>query len=351
MCRLPGAHRCSTCLDAKGKRDFESNSNGMLPSTFSRGFNLALVLAAQTAQPRNMVLTLFGRTFHFHIGALGAAIILSVIPLLALAILLIVLVRHRARKAERAQRKLDKQISERALEERRRSASFGAEIGIALTQARTTREGLQQSAETFVQSMDVALARIWTLNEKASELELEASAGIYTHFDGAHGRVPVGQSEIGRIAQRGEPHLSNDVQNDPEACDPEWARRDGLVAFAGYPLSVEGRVLGVVAAFGRQPFGEPVLQAFASVSIQLAQFITLKHAEEENRRIGEELKAKETETLHAQAGREAAETRAALAEKLIQANQELEEANRKLKETQSQLIQTEKMASLGQLVA
>ncbi len=323
----------------------------MLPSTFSRGFNLALVLAAHTAQPRNLVLNLFGRTFHFHIGALGAAIILSVIPLLALAILLIVVVRHRARKAERAQRKLDKQISERALEERRRSASFGAEIGIALTQARTTREGLQQSAETFVQSMDVALARIWTLNEKANELELEASAGIYTHIDGAQARVPVGQSEIGRIAQRGEPRLSYDVPNDPEAGDPEWAKRDGLVAFAGYPLSVEGRVVGVVAAFGRQPFGEPVLEAFASVSIQLAQFITRKNAEEENRRIGEELKAKETETLHAQAGREAAETRAALAEKLIQANQELEQANHKLKETQSQLIQTEKMASLGQLVA
>src|SRR3984885_13750471 len=57
------------------------------------------------------------------------------------------------------------------------------------------------------------------------------------------------------------------------------------------------------------------------------------------------------ETLRALAGREAAETRAALAEKLVQANNDLREANRKLKETQAQLVQNEKMASLGQLVA
>ena len=73
--------------------------------------------------------------------------------------------------------------------------------------------------------------------------------------------------------------------------------------------------------------------------------------QEETRRIVEELKAKELETLRALAGREAAEIRAAMAEELVQANTDLQEANRKLKETQAQLIQTEKMASLGQLVA
>ena len=72
---------------------------------------------------------------------------------------------------------------------------------------------------------------------------------------------------------------------------------------------------------------------------------------EENRRIGEELKTKEIENLRAHAGREAAEVRAAMAEQLVQANEELLKANRKLRDTQAQLIQTEKMASLGQLVA
>jgi PAS domain S-box-containing protein len=175
----------------------------------------------------------------------------------------------------------DRKRAEEEREERTRLASLAAEIGFHLTQAGTVRDGLQLCAEAFVRYIDAAFARIWSLNEITQELELEASAGIYTHIDGAHGRVPVGQFKIGRIAQRVQPHISNDVLNDPEVSDPEWAKREGMVGFAGYPLTVEGRVVGVVAAFRRKPFEEPVLQQFASVSNQLAQFITRRRAEEQ----------------------------------------------------------------------
>jgi signal transduction histidine kinase len=63
---------------------------------------------------------------------------------------------------------------------------------------------------------------------------------------------------------------------------------------------------------------------------------------EEDRRIIEELKTKEMETLEARAGRQMAEARVAMADELVQANRDLQEANRKLKETQAQLIQNER---------
>ena len=80
-------------------------------------------------------------------------------------------------------------------------------------------------------------------------LELRASAGMYTHLDGAHARVPVGQFKIGPIAQERRPHLTNAVLGDPRVPDQDWAEREGMVAFAGYPAGrrrSSGRRLGDV---------------------------------------------------------------------------------------------------------
>jgi PAS domain S-box-containing protein len=126
-----------------------------------------------------------------------------------------------------------------------------------------------------------AFARVWTLDEEEDVLELQASAGMYTHTDGLHSRVPVGSFKIGLIAQERQPHLTNDVLDDPRVHDKEWARREGMVAFAGYPLIVEGRVVGVMALFARQEVAEDTLEALASVADVIAQGIQRKRAEEE----------------------------------------------------------------------
>jgi two-component system NtrC family sensor kinase len=89
----------------------------------------------------------------------------------------------------------------------------------------------------------------------------------------------------------------------------------------------------------------------AVLKARIRALLRRKFFQDENRRIVEELKNKELETVRARAETEAAEVRAALAGKIEEANRELEKANRRLKETQMHLIQSEKMASLGQLVA
>jgi len=173
----------------------------------------------------------------------------------------------------------ERKHAEAATDERHRLASLLAEVGAALTGPEQLRPGLQRCAEVLVQDIGASFARVWTFNEKDKVLELEASAGLYTHIDGGHARVPIGKFKIGRIAENGEPHLTNSVLEDSWVGDHEWSRREGMVAFAGYPLKVGDKVLGVVAAFARQPLTDATLQALASVSHSIAQFIERKRAE------------------------------------------------------------------------
>ena len=169
-------------------------------------------------------------------------------------------------------------------DERVRLAELGAAVGLALTRADTLPDMLDACARSLVSHLDAAFARVWTLNDADDVLELQASAGLYTHLDGPHGRVPVGMYKIGRIAQDREPHLTNAVVGDPRVGDQAWAVREGMVAFAGYPLVVADRLVGVMAVFARHPLSPLTLRAMASVANEIALGIAREKAVADVRR-------------------------------------------------------------------
>jgi signal transduction histidine kinase len=160
-----------------------------------------------------------------------------------------------------------------------RFAALAAEVGVVLTQPDTVSAILQRVASALVRHLDVALARIWTAAPEAEVLELQASAGLYTHVDGAHARITIGEHTVGRIAADRMAYLSNDVAGDPSTEDPAWARREGIVAFAGYPLVIEGRLAGVVAMFAGHRLEETTLEALKPIAAQIAQCIERKRVE------------------------------------------------------------------------
>ena len=155
-----------------------------------------------------------------------------------------------------------------------------AEIGGAFGKSQDLRGILQRCSELMVQYLDVAFFRIWTLNEAEQMLELQASAGLYAHINGPHGRVPVGMFKIGLIARERLLHFTNDVLNDPRIGDREWARREGMVAFAGYPLIVSDRLVGVMATFARTPLAEKILMELDTVAGRIAQCIESKWSDD-----------------------------------------------------------------------
>jgi len=186
-----------------------------------------------------------------------------------------------ARLYDAAQKEIaERKKAEEALAQRVRLTALRAEVSADLARSDDLRVVLKRCTDALVKHVDACFARIWTVNAAENFLELQASSGIYTHLDGPHGRVKMGQFKIGRIAENRQPHLTNDVQNDPNISDPDWARREGMVGFAGYPLMVESRVVGVIALFARQPFTEELLKELLLMADGLAQWIQRKQAEQ-----------------------------------------------------------------------
>jgi PAS domain S-box-containing protein len=180
-----------------------------------------------------------------------------------------------------AQDVTERKRQQAAIEERARLASFGKDVAIALNQSDSLPDMLRHCASALVSHLQGAFARIWTLNEPDNVLELRASSGLYTHLNGPHSWVPVGKYKIGLIAQECKPHLTNAVVGDPRVGDQEWAKREGMVAFAGYPLLIDNRLVGVMAMFARQPLSEATLEAMASVANSIALGIERKRSQDQ----------------------------------------------------------------------
>lgn len=210
------------------------------------------------------------------------------------------------------------------LTEQVRLSSLQAEIDSILTRGEPLQAMLQACTNALVRTLEIAFARIWILSPENTVLELQASSGLYSHLDGAHSRIAVGQFKVGRIAAHRTPQITNSIQTDSCISDPEWAKREGMIAFAGYPLIVEDQLLGVIGMFAKNPIQSTVQDLLALLAKEIALGIKRKQAE---------LALAESEG------------------QLRQRTQALETTLEELQQTQMQLVQSEKMSSLGQLVA
>ncbi|MBA3451786.1 MAG: PAS domain-containing protein, partial [Deltaproteobacteria bacterium] len=162
-----------------------------------------------------------------------------------------------------------------------RHDALRADVGLALSEQRDLREMLVSCCQAMVRHLGVAFARCWTVDEAGSTLLLQASAGMYTHTDGPHRAVPIGKFKIGLIASEREPHMTNDVQNDPRVGNPEWAKREKMVAFAGYPMIVDDELVGVLAMFSRSQIPDDTMSALAGITDTIAQGIVRWRTERE----------------------------------------------------------------------
>lgn len=151
----------------------------------------------------------------------------------------------------------------------RKLIALTARVGRSLVAEGLLTDQLEVCCAALVE-FGAAFARIWTYNPSDEVLEIRASAGLPKHLDGADLGVDLSGGRVGRIAQSRAPLVSNTVLGDHDVAEQEWARREGVVAFAGYPLLVGDRLLGVIALFVKEELSADSLSTLSSVANQIA---------------------------------------------------------------------------------
>jgi transcriptional regulator with GAF, ATPase, and Fis domain len=155
----------------------------------------------------------------------------------------------------------------------------------------------------------VALARLWLVRpgqgcetcpmreecpDRSQCLHLVASNGRslvdpssdLSRLDGRFRRFPIGVRKVGRIAMTGEAIEAPDMAELPTwIADPEWVRSEGVIGFAGQPLSHRGLVLGVLGVFSRVRIGDECLDWLRMIADHAAVAIAHTHAWEEVQRL------------------------------------------------------------------
>lgn len=144
----------------------------------------------------------------------------------------------------------------------------GNEIAQCFSGCLEPEEIARRVTDGLVEKFDCAFARLWLLEPDPPTLKLVASSGMYTHTNGSFARVPMGAYKVGKIAQNRVSFLSNNLAAEPWVGNREWAIANNIRGFAGYPLVVKDRVVGVLAAFSHhsmEPEFLEVLQTLCTI--------------------------------------------------------------------------------------
>ncbi|WP_372894436.1 PAS domain S-box protein [Stieleria sp.] len=174
----------------------------------------------------------------------------------------------------------ERKQADEILLERAEMAALHASLAVSLAGEAPLGEILNTCCQRIVEGLDAAHAHVWLLDEQDQMLELTANAGVDTHLDGPQRRVPLGKSKIGQIAATQQPLLTNDVSHDPEISDLQGSGREDMVGFAGFPLIVEHRLVGVFALFTRHPLAQAVFEQLIPMADAIAQCIARKESEQ-----------------------------------------------------------------------
>ncbi|MBN3883943.1 MAG: ATP-binding protein [Nostoc sp.] len=216
-----------------------------------------------------------------------------------------------------AKQEAEKKVLAKELLERYQEIDLFDDISTQLTTSLDTRQIAQLVLQELSQLIESSAGMILLLSPDATAFEIIAEFGVF--FD--HNQPEPGKGIIGNIVQSNRAELVNDVQ-----ADPRLEGQKNVNAMICVPLRAKERVLGAIA------IGTAKTDSYKAEHLKLVSIFASQTAI-----------AIDKAVLYEQS------TQAALQAKAQ--TQKLQQALHELQLAQTQLIQSEKMSSLGQLIA
>ncbi|HKZ04317.1 MAG TPA: GAF domain-containing protein [Methylomirabilota bacterium] len=179
-----------------------------------------------------------------------------------------------------------------AATDRGRRLATLARVHETLTASLSLEDVLDRVAQSVVDLFGSSVSRLWLVDEGGQTMSLRASAGAVTAVEGAT-RMQVGEGLMGRIVATRAALLVPDLLADGRAVSGDRIRAEGIISFAGIPLTLGDRVLGAlsVAVRERRPFDDEDLGLLHSLGSQAATAIHNAMLYAETRRSLEESRA------------------------------------------------------------
>jgi PAS domain S-box-containing protein len=192
-------------------------------------------------------------------------------------------------------------ISERKQIEQRQAAQYA--VARVLAEAGSLAEAAPKIIRAVCESLKWDLGTLWKVDQAANALTCVdvwhsdvVSAGNFEK-DTRRSHLARGVGLPGLIWETGEARWIPDVVRHPNFPRAPFAARDNLHAAFGFPIRLDGKVLGVIEFFSheiRQPNAD-VMAMFGAIGSQIGQFIERKQAETNLRQLNQDLEQRVNE--------------------------------------------------------
>ncbi|MBL7070422.1 MAG: GAF and ANTAR domain-containing protein [Candidatus Omnitrophica bacterium] len=153
-----------------------------------------------------------------------------------------------------------------------------SKVANLITSGLYLEEVLKLIVQVTAEIMNSKICSLMLLDEEKKELVVKATQSISENYN-KKPSIKLGQGIAGLVASENKPICVLDVRKDERYVNCDIAKKEGLCSLASMPLSVKGRVIGVLNVYTskKHKFLKPELDVLTAVANQAA--VAIENAE------------------------------------------------------------------------